>query len=541
MQQGGFNIKPIKDSDFRYTQSADRKIWVKNVFPIAEYLISAILKIPWSTYQFEGTSAFWKKTTTGTFVREDLDIVASLPATPRFYFFGGSVYEIMNILYSKDTNIPELHDFVDPTGDLDVLGLHPLVTLPPNKSLSSYVPYFFEKLPVKGAVLKALVKREKIRQGLNASTAGMLSNEGMREAMAIDIEPPEIVGCEGVPTNTASSALFTVRDSRRYTRYLEHYTDWIMDSFAANLNQYKKGTLFDSLFGNTVPFNLENDVEGRYADRIICVGNLKIVRSYLYYMGCIKIQLIAKFKDMQISDHVCEILIGCPSSPSDYKINLEKYLNAKQDFHVLKGVPLANFKSLVHDNLDSMVNRFSLHTGEKRHKFYNHVGRMKYLHDFFLKKLNSLGKTDATKITLSQDEYKELGKEMAYFTFYILENYFSGEIVNFSFAVRKELNRNPTYLSRWTGRETKRFSKIVVKSLIGAYPMFLLKKQGEDFISLVGDVKVSEYRAPFGRQEFDFENLFTFGDLENNINTMSNTMNIRQAMLIARRYDVLNF
>ena len=59
MQRGGFDIIPLKESDFKYTKDTNRILWTKNVFPIGEYIAQAILSIPWSTYKFKGTTTLW--------------------------------------------------------------------------------------------------------------------------------------------------------------------------------------------------------------------------------------------------------------------------------------------------------------------------------------------------------------------------------------------------------------------------------------------------------------------------------------------------
>lgn len=495
MQKGGFDTIPIKDSDFKYTKDPDRILWTKNVFPIAEYIIQAIQNIPWSSYEFTGTSAFWGMTpgNSPTFEREDLEVTTNAPTTPLYFYFGGSVYEIMNKLYDRP-NMPDLHNYVDPTGDLDVMSLLPGVILPAGKSSKDYFAYFFNQLPQDMKKLQATRKNRKgfLKGGnynnnlraalLNTNAEENVNTSNESNANQIAVEPVETLGCvNNIFTGANVTKGRTKRDPRRYCALIEHYTDWIMDHFAKHLKQYMNGGLFDLLFGNTVKFNIENDSEGRYADRIICIGNLKLVRSYLPYMGLIKIQLIAKFQNMTRSDHICEFLLTMPNQPSVNR-TLKKYLEIDYKYHVLKGFPLSNFGELVRGNLDSLINRYSLYNTELRHKFYNHVGRMQYLHDFFKNNLNPYSEEDSKKLTLSKKEYMELGKYLTTFCFYIAENFFSTDIFYFD-AKKQFLDMSPS--------EMTELRKTLVKSLIGSYPTFLLKMRTN-----------GKYKSPFQTLSF---------------------------------------
>ena len=462
MQRGGFDVIPIKDSDFKYTQDPDRILWTKNVFPIAEYIIQAIQKIPWESYKFVGTSAFWKKS--GRFERDDFEVTIHPSSTPRYYYFGGSVYEIMNKLYNR-ADMPNLHSYVDPTGDLDIMLIPPHLTLAAGKSPEKYYAYFFNQL-----LHEHPGKKEPANLQRHFNTTNGRMNLANIDALntssnALSAEPTEFVGCaNNIFTGNNTTRETVIRDPRQYSKWIEHYTDWIMDNFADNLKKYQKGGLFTLLFGNSVKFNLENDAEGRYADRVLCIGNLKLVRSYLPYMNLIKIQLIAKFQDMTRSDHICEFLMEMPHEPS---VSIEKFDSYKHKYQVLKGFPLTTFSELVRGNLDSMINRYSLFQTTLRHKFYNHVGRMQYLNDFFNRNLNPYYEKNASKLILSGEEYTDLGNQMAKFSFYIAENYFTTQL--FDFDSQGKSQGIPAF-------ELSRLRNQLLKGLIGSYPKFLLRK-----------------------------------------------------------------
>ena len=59
MKGGSLNIKPIKNSNFKYTKQKQRIEWVKHIFPFGEYIIPLFAKIPWSEYKYEGPFRAW--------------------------------------------------------------------------------------------------------------------------------------------------------------------------------------------------------------------------------------------------------------------------------------------------------------------------------------------------------------------------------------------------------------------------------------------------------------------------------------------------
>ena len=56
---GGFAIKPVKDSDFKYTKNKSRKEWVKQIYPFGEHIIPLFLNIPWEKYYYKGDYRAW--------------------------------------------------------------------------------------------------------------------------------------------------------------------------------------------------------------------------------------------------------------------------------------------------------------------------------------------------------------------------------------------------------------------------------------------------------------------------------------------------
>jgi hypothetical protein len=133
MKGGSLNFvkRQVKDSDFKYTIDPERILWVKNVFPVGELLINTIQSMPWNSYRYNGDITLWHETSTasGYTLTEDNNTVihessvGHIEATTQnelpFAFLGGGAYEVLNKAH-KGPGFPLLHDYVDPTGDLDI-------------------------------------------------------------------------------------------------------------------------------------------------------------------------------------------------------------------------------------------------------------------------------------------------------------------------------------------------------------------------------------------------------------------------------------
>lgn len=124
---GGFKNK-VSDIDFKYTIDPSRIFWVKTFYPYLGRLVSAIQNIDYNSYDYEGICIF-----TATLVNVDtetelfndhsarIDVVSPLD----YCFFGGICYELLN---DSSKNKPPLSNYVDPTGDIDII-----ITIKPPK------------------------------------------------------------------------------------------------------------------------------------------------------------------------------------------------------------------------------------------------------------------------------------------------------------------------------------------------------------------------------------------------------------------------
>jgi len=134
--KGGFNIKPIKESNFKYTKNRSRKEWVKNIYPFGEHIIPLFLNIPFESYKYEGAFRGWYMFEDDEFKYKDLKISAKHSSQPYFYFFGGTSYELLNATYKS----VDLHKYVDPTGDIDMSLLLPHIEI---DNENEYLNYLF--------------------------------------------------------------------------------------------------------------------------------------------------------------------------------------------------------------------------------------------------------------------------------------------------------------------------------------------------------------------------------------------------------------
>jgi len=160
---------------------------------------------------------------------------------------------------------------------------------------------------------------------------------------------------------------------------LDNYTRWIYDQLKIQLERMP---LFAKLFENTVPFDYREVHEADTSDIQDRVGNLWIVRSPQYDRGMIKIQIVAKFETTE-PDHILELVLPIKSKPGIDILNTAAN-NFQEKYNSINGFPLESFSQLIQGNLSGMTDRQSLHINATlRHKFYNHVGRIQYLNNYF--------------------------------------------------------------------------------------------------------------------------------------------------------------
>lgn len=119
------SLKKIKNENFKYISFDFRKEWIKLVYPYSRYFLTMITTIPWGAYTYDGpafvdsydennNNVFRLPQSSTNIVTKNIKIRGL-----NYFLFGGSVAEVYNYIYEKESNI-HLHDYVDPTGDFDV-------------------------------------------------------------------------------------------------------------------------------------------------------------------------------------------------------------------------------------------------------------------------------------------------------------------------------------------------------------------------------------------------------------------------------------
>ena len=161
-------------------------------------------------------------------------------------------------------------------------------------------------------------------------------------------------------------------------------------------------------------------------------------------------------------------------------------------------------------------------------------------YNFFKNNLNPYYETDETKLTLSKNDMKELMVQMAKFSFYVAENFFSTDILDFNY--KKIPNTLPP-------DQIQLIRIAILNSLIGSYPMFLLRKMPSGkYKSPVASVSFSEGDVIPARTTFEIVEIFdamklipiTVLYMEARIQD-KNELNIVQLFLLLRYLNLVKF
>lgn len=404
MRGGGIDIRPLRNANFKYTTDPGRIVWNKRIFPYGEYFISILQSIPYQEYEFRGelTLLEGRENDAGEidYVQETVpDVVANFldnkgTYVKPYYYFGGTVYEILNMLFFKRNalgntvdSIPNLHDFVDPTGDLDIIAFFP---------------------------------------DIQTELAKEYDDSSFTHTRSSD-ERPE--------SNTS------------YNQLVDHYTRWLFNQVVAKFRAIPN-RIFNEIFAESEPFDYKADHEASFADLQESVGNVWIVRTRVSNM--LKIQCIAKFEDTE-PNHFIEFVFTVT----------EIVDNASQDvvkpkLHLIKKAcdyvgefPVQSFLNLITDNVEAMTRRTLLWKEEARHKYYNHVQRLKYLNNLLPKWVET---TEAVphpmklkppmklmRMGLKYTEIKSWSSQFTMLFTKILKDYNSGEICRYDYTFANEV------------------------------------------------------------------------------------------------------
>ena len=133
IQKGGLDPL-LKVPTFKYTMNIQRKGFINVIYPYSVYFLDTLNKIDFSSYSYDGACEYiiakvdndQQFTPSEEIIVSDYEdilqvtnqitITSYSQNSPKCYYFGGTVYEILN---KKFTN-PDLHRYCDATGDIDV-------------------------------------------------------------------------------------------------------------------------------------------------------------------------------------------------------------------------------------------------------------------------------------------------------------------------------------------------------------------------------------------------------------------------------------
>lgn len=365
---------------FRYTTNPKRVMWTEAMYPFAAQLISLPAYIPWESYSFDGETAILypsfdvlvgdteltveeiaelailekeveaerKEGEVNTkLVENDVSkvnvnyssrgyhpkrVLASCIPKP-YEFFGGSACEIYNARYKKEGG-PNLHDNVDPTGDIDIR-LFPLQV--------------------------TLVDEEDAKEA--ADYRSVVMTDDNEENISI--------------------------------LYL-HFTDWlighietILRPLAAQMETHPMAKKNTNKTRDTLEFypkTTEANSELIEADKEVQIGNILITRAITRSM--IKIQCGIGVRerdnpDMKIADHFCEFVLAIDNM---MVLNAEKkYTPASRDSVAIVNVPREGSPAilvespitLLNQQAKGFIDRIELRNNpEYIHKLYNHYERV---------------------------------------------------------------------------------------------------------------------------------------------------------------------
>jgi hypothetical protein len=368
-QKGGFNTVPLKNSIFKYTKDEKRIQWNKHTYPIGEYMIALVQSIPWLDYSFTGKVNFLhyddedEKYAHPLWIEKEIE--TKKITIPPYYYFGGCVYEILNSLYKKQLG-NSLHTFTDPTGDIDVRLCVPNITI---------------------------------------------KEPDVFDYMDVLIEP------DGKNNNG--------KNKYKINAFIDHYTKWIFENVENYLTKKMPKQLFDKIFIDTEEFDYKTNYEANFADLTSKIANLWLVRTIVNNM--VKIQLTAKYKGMEESDHILEFVLPVEMDIANVKdfYRVDSLNRCKDNYYIIlkDNIPIESLAELYAANIRAGKERIGvLDEDMHHHKFYNHIQRTLFLNNSLGKILNKPGENDEDKITLTRNEFIMLSTKIYNYCYWIINS-----------------------------------------------------------------------------------------------------------------------
>lgn len=323
----------------KYSKSKERQSWIEqnyenyyNLIPFLkdiDYRIPSLTNVPVDiTFYTEGGENDEEKTELGTF-----EIQASLDSQFTYYFFGGTVYNILNKNVFDENGINGetlLELFVDNTGDIDVG-----IQYPPFDDITNI---------------------ETIKTELSQTTK--IQEKNIFYSLN-----------QYVPTNNETV--------KRINIYYEKYSTDLYNKIFEKLTIMVKNKKIN--FSYAVPFNFAEESYDEFSSGSL--DNLIDDKAHLVKVcvnDMIKIQLVIKINvdgDTFLVDHLFEIIISCNDL-----VDVEMTKKRTIMFDTINNVNIQNINLLLTQNFYAYFDRRELvNNTQNMHKPINHVGRLLYL------------------------------------------------------------------------------------------------------------------------------------------------------------------
>jgi hypothetical protein len=224
------------------------------------------------------------------------------------------------------------------------------------------------------------------------------------------------------------------------------------------------------MFAESEMFDYKDDSEAVHADIYEQIDNIWIVRTRVSNM--LKIQCIAKFSDTE-PNHFIEFVFTL-SEIVDNNIQdvMKPMLKRVMDRNRIElgDYPVQHYLDLIYDNvMSSIPNRMPFWLSEVyRHKFYNHIQRLKYLNMLLPKWVQTPG-----SIPHPMKLKRKMGRnwETDFLSLFnmVLKDHESGEICKYDYNLAEEITRahSLTYNENIVSVCTPEIAARLVKELVG--------------------------------------------------------------------------
>jgi len=195
----------------------------------------------------------------------------------------------------------------------------------------------------------------------------------------VQIATPQLITANGSSKDITDYEISHVDNTERINSLTMSYLIWLSNEFSI---QIRNQNLFNTN-NNLLQFSPNPDL----LHVVDVYNNNTVYILVIRENNMIKVQLDIKFKGMEKCDHAVEFVLIEPSSEETFSENYNIFKYGTTNIH-MKGHSflIEDMPSLIHGNIDSMINRISLlQHKEAKYKFFNHIARLQYLNTIFVK------------------------------------------------------------------------------------------------------------------------------------------------------------